>query len=124
MPERGAIAATCAALGVSRASMQRRRKRHPIQPAEPMRRASPPRALPPAARAQVLDLLHARRFADMVPAEIYATLLDEGVYHCSISSMYRILRANREVRERRWQLRHPSYIKPELLAVAPNQVWS
>jgi transposase InsO family protein len=124
MPASGAIAATCAALGISRASLHRSRKRRTLPQAEPTRRPSPPRALAPAARAQVLDLLHAPRFADLAPAEIYATLLDEGCYHCSISSMYRILHANSEVRERRRQMRHPNYTKPELLAVRPNQVWS
>ena len=72
----------------------------------------------------VLGLLRAPRFADQAPAEVYASLLDEGVYHCSIRTMYRILVANQEVRERRNQLRHPVYKKPELLAQAPNQVWS
>ena len=124
MPESGAIAATCAALGVSRASLHRSRKRRSEPPAEPTRRPSPPRALQPAARALVLDLLHSPRFADLAPAEIYATMLDEGRYQCSISTMYRILRANSEVRERRRQLRHPRYTKPELLAVRPNEVWS
>ena len=75
-------------------------------------------------RQSVLDLLRSPRFADLAPAEIYATLLDEGIYHCSISTMYRILAENSEVRERRRQLRHPAYTKPELLAEAPNQVWS
>ena len=72
----------------------------------------------------MLDLLHAPRFADQAPAEIYASLLDEGVYHCSIRTMYRILGQNGEVRERREQLRHPIYRKPELLAERPNEVWS
>ena len=72
----------------------------------------------------MLDLLRSPRFADLAPAEIYATLLDEGSYHCSISTMYRILHANSEVRARRKQLRHPVYTKPELLAVRPNEVWS
>src|SRR5208282_2530483 len=62
--------------------------------------------------------------ADQAPAEVYASLLDEGVYLCSIRTMYRVLAANQEVRERRDQLRHPVYKKPELLAQAPNQVWS
>ena len=72
----------------------------------------------------MLDLLRSPRFADLAPAEVYATLLDQGVYHCSISTMYRILAENSDVRERRRQLRHPAYTKPELLAVTPNQVWS
>ena len=61
---------------------------------------------------------------DQAPAEVYASLLDEGVFHCSIRTMYLILRENNEVRERRQQLRHPVYAKPELLAEGPNQVWS
>ena len=61
---------------------------------------------------------------DQAPAEVYASLLDEGVYHCSIRTMYWILQENNEVRERRQQLRHPVYAKPELLAEGPNQVWS
>jgi putative transposase len=72
----------------------------------------------------VLDLLRDPRFADLAPAEVYATLLDEGIYHCSIRTMYRILDAHNEVRERRNQIRHPVYTKPELLAEAPNSVWS
>jgi putative transposase len=72
----------------------------------------------------VLDVLHEPRFADQAPAEIYARLLDENRYLCSERTMYRILAANAEVRERRDQLRHPAYKKPELLATAPNQVWS
>ena len=72
----------------------------------------------------LLDLLREPRFADLAPAEIYATLLDEGIYHCSIRTLYRILADHDEVRERRDQLRHPVYAKPELLAEGPNQVWS
>ena len=64
------------------------------------------------------------RFADQSPYEIYATLLDEGTYLCSIRTMYRILQVHAEVCERRDQLRHPHYRKPELLATAPNQLWS
>ena len=72
----------------------------------------------------MLDLLTSPRFCDDAPRQIWATLLDEGQYHCSVSTMYRILRSEHAVRERRDQLRHPSYAKPELLATAPNQVWS
>jgi putative transposase len=75
-------------------------------------------------RQQVLDLLHSPRFADSSPAQIYATLLDEGRYLCSVRTFYRLLQSQHEVRERRNQLRHPSYQRPELLATAPNQVWS
>ena len=72
----------------------------------------------------MLDLLREPRFADLAPAEVYATLLDEGVYHCSIRTLYRILDDHAEVRERRDQLSHPVYSKPELLAEGPDQVWS
>jgi len=120
----GMTAAACIALGVSRASVQRRRARL-IAPAAVSRpRPKPARALTVPQRQAVLDLLHAPRFADQAPAEVYASLLDEGVYHCSIRTMYRVLDQNHEVRERRNQLRHPVYRKPELLAERPNQVWS
>lgn len=72
----------------------------------------------------MLDVLHEDRFVDKAPSEVYAKLLDEGIYLCSIRTMYRILSAENEVKERRNQLRHPQYKKPELLATAPNQVWS
>jgi putative transposase len=123
-PASGMTAAACIALGVSRASVQRRRARL-IAPATVSRpRPKPARALTVPQRQAVLDLLHAPRFADQAPAEVYASLLDEGVYHCSIRTMYRVLDQNHEVRERRNQLRHPVYRKPELLAERPNQVWS
>jgi putative transposase len=117
-------AAACAALGVSRASVQRRRARLTAAPAIRRPRPRPARALTTPQQQTVLDLLHAPRFADQVPAEIYASLLDEGVYLCSIRTMYRVLSQNGEVRERREQLRHPNYRKPELLAERPNEVWS
>ena len=117
-------AAACAALGVSRASVQRGRAGLAAPPAARRPRPKPVRALTTPQQQAVLDLLHAPRFADQAPVEIYATLLDEGVYHCSIRTMYRILGQHGEVRERREQLRHPSYRKPELLAERPNQVWS
>jgi putative transposase len=84
MPARGAVSATCVALGISRASLRRGCQRLTQLPALSMRRPSPPRALPEGSRQVVLDLLGSPRFADLVPAEIYATLLDEGIYHCSI----------------------------------------
>lgn len=71
-----------------------------------------------------MAVLHSERFVDKAPAQVYATLLDEGTYLCSERTMYRILAEADEVRERRNQLRHPNYKKPELLATAPNQVWS
>ncbi len=72
----------------------------------------------------MLDVLHDEVFADKAPAETYAKLLDQGTYLCSIRTMYRILEANKEVRERRNQLRHPTYAVPQLVATAPNQVWT
>jgi len=112
----------CEALGVARASFYRSLFCRIGQVAKP--RPKPDRALSSKERQQVLDLLHEERFLDKAPSEVYATLLDEGNYLCSISTMYRILREAHEVRERRDQLRHPEYHKPELLATQPNQVWS
>jgi putative transposase len=84
----------------------------------------PPRALSAEEQARVRQTLNGERFADQAPREVYATLLDEGQYLCSVPTMDRILRANREVRERRNQLRHPVYAKPRLLATGANQVWT
>ena len=108
---------------MSRASLYRRRR--PTPPATPRRpRAPSPRALVPAERRAVRDTLHSARFVDQSPAEVYATLLEEQTYLCSPRTMYRVLAAADEVRERRDQVRHPAYGKPELVATAPNQVWS
>ena len=123
-PTPGLTAGACVALSVPRASVYRQRARLARPSAVHRPRPSPRRALAIAERQTVLDLLRAPRFVDQAPAEVYASLLDEGVYHCSIRTMYRILAANQEVRERRAQLRHPVYKKPELLARAPNEVWS
>ena len=120
-PASGMTAAACIALGVSRASVQRRRARLTAPPAIPRPRPRSARALTAPQQQIVLDLLHAPRFADQAPAEIYASLLDHGRYHCSIRTMSRILDRHDEVRERRAQLRHPVYQKPELLAERPNQ---
>ena len=114
------VAPTCAALGVPRATYYRQRR---PQSAPPPRRCSP-RALTEGEQATVLERLHEPRFVDRAPAEVYATLLDEGQYLCSERTMYRILAAHAEVRERRDQLRHPAYAAPELLARRPNELWS
>ena len=114
----------CEALGVCRAGVYRRRARHNAVLVEPSRRPSPPRTLSLIERTGVRDILNSERFMDRAPHEVYATLLDEGEYHCSIRTMYRILDENKEIKERRDQLSHPLYAKPELLAEAPNQVWS
>jgi putative transposase len=115
----------CAALGVSRATFYRHSDTEGGAPQNAItasRRS--PRALSADERQAVLDVLHEERFVDRAPAAVYAQLLDENRYLCSIRTLYRILDANQEVRERRDQLRHPKYHKPELLATAPNQVWS
>jgi len=113
------VAPTCAALGLSRATYYRAcapRKERPV------RRIS--RSLPVEEQQAVLAVLHEGRFADLAPAEVYAALLDEGRYLCSERTMYRILAAHEEVRERRAQLRHPHAPVPELLATRPNELWS
>jgi putative transposase len=124
LPPGRSLTAACAALGIARAGVYRERARHARPPAAPRPRPRPHRALSAAERQTVLDLLHEPPFADQSPAEVYATLLDHGRYHCSIRTLYRILASHDEVRERRNQRRHPVYTKPELLADAPNQVWS
>ena len=82
------------------------------------------RSLTVEERQSILDVLHSERFVDRAPAEVYHTLLDEGVYWGSIRTYYRILAENQEVKERRAQRRHPEYQKPELIATGPNQVWT
>ena len=114
----------CAAVGISRASVYRLRTRRKTPQAVPKKRPSPPRALKAEEQQQALKVLHSEKFVDQAPQEVYAALLDEGQYVCSIRTMYRLLAAHQEVRERRDQLRHPAYQKPELLATASNQVWS
>jgi putative transposase len=118
----------CAALGLPRATYYRAQARlsspTPASASETRPRKASPRALSDAERQVVIDLVHEERFVDLAVPQVYATLLDEGRYVCSPRTMYRILDALGEVRERRDQLRHPVYKKPELLATAPNQVWS
>jgi putative transposase len=115
--------AACRALFAPRASYYRQR-RSSIRPAIRKLRPAPARALSPAECETVLTHLHGERFQDRSPAAVYATLLDAGEYLCSIRSMYRLLKRRGESRERRDQLTHPPYQKPELLATAPNQLWS
>lgn len=112
---------TCAAIGLPRATYYRHKAG--VKP-KAGARAKPRQALGDAERQAVLDVLHEDRFIDATPTEIYAQLLDEDRYVCSIRTMYRILAANAELRERRRQRTHPPYAKPELIATAPNQVWS
>jgi len=112
----------CHAVGRPRASHYRRDRAPLAGPPRP--RPTPPNALTPDERAAVLDVLHGERFVDRAPAQAWATLLDEGTYLASEATMYRLLRADGEVRERRRQATHPPRTVPELLAAAPNRVWS
>jgi len=127
------IATACALLGRSRASHYRvvkeavRRAGLPFGPeprCEQPPRPTPPNALSTAERDRVLGVLTEPRFADKAVAQTWATLLDEGTYLCSMSTMHRILRANSLAGERRRQATHPPRKKPELLATKPGQVWS
>jgi putative transposase len=113
----------CDASGVSRSTL-RRRLHGVVELQAPAIRPTSRRALSEQERAEVLAVMHNERFADRAPATIHATLLDEGIYLCSVSTLYRLLRANAEVRERRRIARHPEYRKPELVATAPRQVLS
>ncbi len=115
--------AACRALSVGRAGVYRRRSPMIVTREQKLRITSH-RALSDIERTRVLDTLHSERFVNDSPAEVYATLLDEGTYMASERTMYRILAANEEVRERRSQLRRPNYTKPELLATRPNELWS
>lgn len=113
----------CRALGASVASVYRRRR--PPEPRAPRARRTPDRALSEVERDRVLEVLHSERFVDRSPAQVWATLLDENQYLCSERTMYRLLAARHGgVRERRDQLTHPAYKKPELLAERPNDLWS
>lgn len=112
----------CRALGVAPATAYRRRR--PPQARERKPRPRPSHALSTPERDAVLDVLHEKRFEDSSPAQVWASLLDEGRYLCSVRTMYRVLAEYGEVRERRDQLTHPAYVKPELLAEQPNQLWS
>ena len=114
------IVMACVMLAVARATYYRSLRPRALPAARP----TPPRALGPGERQAVLDVLHEPRFVDLAPVEVYATLLDESRYLCSERTMYRILAANQEVRERRDQLRHQNHPRPELLATRPNELWS
>jgi len=117
--------AACAAVGRARAPHYRLHRKSPPRPRPAPKPPRPqPRALSEEERQGVLAVLHSERFVDVAPPEVYATLLDEGIYLASVPTMYRILRSVGEVRERRRQAVHPPYIKPELVAERPNQIWS
>jgi putative transposase len=121
-PDLGATQA-CRALGISRATLYRRRRPSAPAASSPPR-PRPPRSLSDAERQTVRDVLHAPRFVDVAPAEVVATLLDEGIYLASERTMYRILADAGQTGERRNQLTHPRHARPELLATRPNQLWS
>ena len=114
----------CRAFGVPRPTWYRHERPVPRAYGPKRRRTSAWRALTPDQRAEVLETVNSERFANKAPGEIVARLLDEGTYLCSERTMYRILKANQQVRERRRLLRHPVYKAPELLATKPNEVWS
>jgi putative transposase len=116
----------CEAFGLQRSAVYRERARPRGEATACAARARPrpPLALTSAEQVLLLALLDSERFADMAPASIFATLLDEGHYYGSVRTMYRLLAAHREVGERRHQRQHPLYAKPELLAIRPNQVWT
>src|SRR5207302_5103488 len=113
----------CRAVGVAPATFYRWR-RPPPPIAEPRLATLPARTLSAAERDAVLEVLRSPRFVDCSPAQVWATLLDEGRYLCSERTMYRLLATQGELRERRDQLTHPAYVKPELLAHRPNELWS
>lgn len=118
------LTTACDVLRVPRSALYRARQPQPISAwARPSRLVSE-RALSETERDKVRQTLNSERFVDCAPRAVYATLLDEETYLCSASTMYRILAENSEIRDRRDQLRHPNYTQPELLATAPNQVWS
>ena len=133
--EKVGLKSACAALSFGRAGLYRMRAKQQVPTAPVLSESAEravqlatesrqPRALSLVERQTVLDVLHSERFVDAAPREVYATLLDEGQYHCSVRTMYRILDDAGEIKERRNQLAHPAYSKPELLATGANQVWS
>jgi putative transposase len=119
LSEEVGISAACQAYGIPRSSFYAAQ-----QPRERTVPRRPPRALSGTEKAAVRQVLNSERFQDQAPREVYAALLDEGEYYCHWRTMYRVLDEHDEVRERRNQLRHPSYTRPELLATGVNQVWS
>lgn len=127
LTDRVGVRAACDAVGAAQAGYYRRHRTSPAAarptPA-PQRDRVQPRALSREERQAILDVLHSDRFADLAPGEVWAILLDEGVYLGSQSTFYRLLRAASGTRERRRQATHPAAVKPELAATGPNQVYS
>jgi putative transposase len=121
------LAPACAAMQIHRGVIyrERARRRRLIEVGAAARpRPCPPMAFSEAERARLLDCLYSERFMDCAPRSVYATLLDEGQYLGSVRTMYRVLQAQKQSGERRNQLHHPAYRKPELLALQPNEIWS
>jgi putative transposase len=115
----------CELLGKSRATLHRQRNPAPAaQKVPPAPRAPHPAALSGAEQAALLAVLDSERFADKSPAQVYAILLDEGIYLASIRTMYRVMTLADQVRERRAQAQHPPWVRPELVADGPDQVWT
>ncbi len=115
-------ARACALLGQARATHYRRRRPPVLGPPPP--RPSPPNRLSEPERQRILSVLRSPEYCDLAPAQVWARLLDDGVYLCSISTMYRLLAIAGENRERRRQRTHPAKKRPELIARRPNKVWS
>lgn len=116
------VSAACEALGVSKASFYRAMLPEKTEPQ--MEPAKHHRSLTDEEKTVVIEILNSPEYRDKAPIEVYASLLDKEIYLCSVSTMYRILHENQQVKERRNQLRHPGYQKPELMATGSNQVWS
>ena len=119
-----AVLPLCDALGLCRASLYRRIGKALTGLSTRAIRPRAALALSEPERQEVLHLLHSERFQDLPPTQVYPILLEEGRYLCSVRTMYRLLARQNEVHERRPVVSHPAYAKPELLATAPNQVWS
>ena len=115
-------ARACTLLGKARATHYRRRRPPVLEPPAP--RPSPPNRLSEAERQRILSVLRSPEYCDLAPAQVWARLLDDGIYLCSISTMYRLLAIAGENRERRRQRTHPAKKRPELIARRPNEVWS
>ena len=120
------VAVACSGLGVSRATFYRLRRGPPVRrtSADPIARSRSPWALSRTERGIISTLLHAPQYVDLSAHVVYARLLDAGRYLASVSTFYRILRAEGAVMPRRNQRVHPAYVKPELLATGPGQLWS
>ena len=118
------LRSACQAFALNRGFVYRDRAGHRVTASRRVPRPRPPLALSIAEQDLLLGLLDSERFIDVAPAAVFATLLDEGRYHGSIRTMYRLLAAYNQTGERRRQRTHPLYAKPELLAIRPNEVWS